>query len=73
MLKKDVIDHFKGASNVARALEVSPAAVWKWRAIVPYFSAREIQRLTGGALRVRDELYVRGRPNLAAIPADHAA
>lgn len=67
MLKKDVIDHFETPSNVARALGVSPAAVWKWKAIVPYFSAREIERITEGALRVRDELYVRGRPNLSAI------
>jgi hypothetical protein len=73
MLKKDVIDHFETPSNVARALGITPAAIWKWRAIVPYFSAKEIERLTGGALRVRDEMYVRGRPNLAAVAADHAA
>lgn len=73
MLKKDVIDHFKSASNVARALEVSPAAIWKWKAIVPYFSAIEIQRITGGALRVQDKFYVRGRPNLAAVPSEHVA
>jgi hypothetical protein len=73
MLKKAVVDHFKTPSNVARALGISPAAVTKWRAIVPYLSALEIQRLTGGALRIDDKFYVRGRPNLAAVPSDHAA
>jgi DNA-binding transcriptional regulator YdaS (Cro superfamily) len=73
MLKKDVVDHFKTPSNVARALDISPAAVTKWGDIVPYFSAREIERITGGALRVQDKFYLRGRPNPAAIPSDHAA
>jgi transcriptional repressor of cell division inhibition gene dicB len=73
MLKKDVIDHFETASNVARALGITPAAIWKWGVIVPYFSAKELERITERALRVRDELYVRGRPNLAALAADHAA
>jgi hypothetical protein len=73
MLKKDVVDHFKTPSNVARALNISPAAVTKWGPIVPYFSAKELHRITGGALRFRDDLYVRGRPNLASIPSEHAA
>jgi hypothetical protein len=73
MLKKDVLDHFKSASNIARAIDCSPAAVCKWGPIVPKLSAEEIQRITGGALRVQDQFYVRGRPNLAAIPSDHAA
>lgn len=62
MLKQDVIDHFKSASNVARALSISPAAVGKWGEVVPWFSAQEVERITGGALKVRSELYVRGRP-----------
>lgn len=62
MLKKDVIDHFKKPSYVARALNISPAAVFKWGEVVPYFSAEAIERLTGGALKIRHEMYVRGRP-----------
>lgn len=62
MLKKDVIDHFENASNVARALGISPAAVCKWGDVVPWWSANELQAITGGALKVRHELYVRGRP-----------
>lgn len=62
MRKKDVIDHFKTPSNVARALNISPAAVNKWGDVVPYFSAEEIERITGGALRMQRDLYVRGRP-----------
>lgn len=68
MLKQDVLDHFETASNIARALNISPAAVSKWGAVVPYFSARELQRVTDGKLRVRDELYVRGKP-LSKVPA----
>lgn len=73
MLKKDVIDHFKTPSNVARALEISPAAVNKWGMVVPYFSAEEIERITGGALKLRKEMYVRGRPLSAAALRNHAA
>jgi len=74
MLKRDVIDHFKNASQVARALNISPAAVSKWGPIVPKFSAEEVERITGGALRVRNELYVRGRPvPMTTLPCDHAA
>jgi hypothetical protein len=62
MLKKDVIDHFENASNVARALGISPAAVWKWGDVVPWFSAAEIELITDGVLRRDDDLYVRGRP-----------
>lgn len=69
MLKSEVLDHFKKSSNVARALNISPAAVSKWGAVVPYLSAREIERITGGALHIRDEMYVRGRPLPAAMNA----
>jgi hypothetical protein len=62
MLKKDVIDHFENASNVARALGLSPAAVSKWGAVVPWYSAGELERITKRALRRVDRLYARGRP-----------
>lgn len=62
MLKQDAIDHFESASNVARALAISPAAVCKWGDVVPWFSAEQIERVTGGVLKVRPELYVRGKP-----------
>lgn len=62
MLKQTVLDHFKTPSNVARALDISPAAVTKWGAVVPYFSAVEIERVTGGALKVCADMYERGRP-----------
>jgi DNA-binding transcriptional regulator YdaS (Cro superfamily) len=72
MFKAEVIDHFKKPSNVARALGISPAAVSKWGPIVPKYSAEEIERITGRALRVRQELYVRGRPIAQSVP-NHAA
>ena len=72
MLKREAMDHFKNASNIARALHITPAAVWKWGEIVPWFSAKDIERITSGAVRVREELYVRGRP-LASIPPNYAA
>lgn len=63
MLKSAVIDHFKNASNVARALSITPAAVWKWGDVVPWFSAGDVQRITGGALKRIDGMYdSRGRP-----------
>jgi DNA-binding transcriptional regulator YdaS (Cro superfamily) len=70
MLKQDVFDHFKKASGtdtgtaskIAQALDISPAAVSKWGDIVPWFSAEQIERITNHAVRVRPELYERGRP-----------
>jgi hypothetical protein len=72
MLKQDVIKHFKTASNVSRALEISPAAVSKWGPVVPKLSAEELERITGGALRVRADLYVRGRP-ISIVQSNAAA
>ena len=40
---------------------------------MPKLSAQEIERLTGGVCRVRDELYVRGRPLRTLPVSGHAA
>ena len=62
MLKKTVVDHFKGTANVARALGITYVAVAKWGAVVPLISAMEVERITGGALKVDHAMYRRGRP-----------
>lgn len=72
MLKSDVLQHFQTASDVARAIEITPAAVCKWGPVVPMFSALEIERVTEGAVKVRHDLYVRGKP-LPAVPDNYAA
>jgi hypothetical protein len=62
MLKADVIEHFKSAAITARALNISHVAVAKWGPVVPWGSAYQIECITGGALKVRRELYLRHRP-----------
>jgi hypothetical protein len=59
MLKSDVISHFKKPVYVARALGISRAAVAKWPDVIPKASAYDIERITGGALKFRPELYER--------------
>jgi hypothetical protein len=60
MLKREVIAHFEKPVHVARALNISRAAVAKWPDIIPKAAAYDLERLTGGALKFRPELYERG-------------
>jgi hypothetical protein len=57
MLKSDVISYFKTQAAVARALEISEAAVSLWDEIIPEGSAYKIESLTKRRLRVNPELY----------------
>jgi hypothetical protein len=59
MLTKDAIAHFDGAANVARALDVSPAAISKWGSIVPLESALAIEIITHRKLLVDRSKYPR--------------
>lgn len=62
MLKVDVIAHYAGGRAVARELDVSTVAVYKWGPVIPYWAAMYLQRRTRGALKVQQHLYSRGRP-----------
>ena len=55
----DVVNYFGSASAVAKAINVSPAAVCKWRGLgyVPPLQAYRINRLTNGALKVGDDFF----------------
>ncbi len=52
MRKSDAISHFGSAANLARALDISRAAVTKWPDLIPEGSAYKIESVSGGALRV---------------------
>ncbi|MGI2108437.1 Cro/CI family transcriptional regulator [Shewanella frigidimarina] len=51
MKKKIAVDHFKGKSNLAKALGISPASVSQWPDDVPELRAYQIERLTKGKLK----------------------
>ena len=59
MLKKDVIRHFGSVSKAAEALDITRQAVDQWDETVPEGTAYKLQVLTGGKLKVRQELYQR--------------
>jgi DNA-binding transcriptional regulator YdaS (Cro superfamily) len=51
MKKQIAVDHFKGKSNLAKALGISPASVSQWPDDVPELRAYQIERLTKGKLK----------------------
>lgn len=61
MLTETALRHFKTQSAIARALDISPAAVSKWGEIVPIESALALEIVTHAAVEVDRSLY----PHLA--------
>lgn len=61
MLTQDAVRYFGNQAAIARALEISAAAVSKWDEIVPLESALALEILTGRRLRCDRTQY----PNLA--------
>lgn len=57
MLTSKAIDHFKSKRAIARALNISAAAVSKWGDVVPVESAKALEIRTNGALRVDWAMY----------------
>lgn len=57
MRTKDVKAHFGGAKATAAALGITRAAVYMWGDIVPKVRAYDLERITGGALKVDPSLY----------------
>ncbi len=52
----DVVAHFGNESDLARALEVKPQAVYQWAGVVPRGRAFEIEVLTQGKMKALDIL-----------------
>lgn len=57
MKSKHAIRHFGTQAAVAAVLGLSRAAVNKWADVVPLESARALEILTGGDLKVDESLY----------------
>lgn len=57
MLKSAVIAHFGTQAAIARALEISEAAVSLWDEVIPEGSAYKIESMTRRALKVDPSLY----------------
>jgi hypothetical protein len=71
MLKSAVIAHFKTQAAVARALEITEAAVSLWDEVIPEGSAYKLESLTKRVLKVNPALYsksaVHSRRDQAAV------
>lgn len=57
MYKSDVIAHFGSIPKTAKALQITRAAVWQWKDLIPRGAAYTVQALTNGALMVSPDLY----------------
>ena len=57
MKTQDAIRHFKTPSALAAALRIKRQAIPQWGERVPKLRAYELERLTGGALKMRPEMY----------------
>lgn len=54
MKKSDAIEHFGSASKLADAINVAPSAVSQWGETIPPLRAYQVERLTGGKLKVEE-------------------
>ena len=54
MFKKEVITHFGSCSSIAEALGVSKSSVSQWGETIPLLRAYQIEKLTGGKLKVEE-------------------
>lgn len=52
MKKRDVIAYFGNQQKTANALAMTQASVSRWKEDVPALRAFEIERITGGELKV---------------------
>lgn len=54
MKTEEAIAHFDGVAALARALNVSVAAIYQWGETIPLMRQYQIERITGGALIASD-------------------
>lgn len=71
MLKSEVIAYFGSQIAVAKALEISDAAVSVWKDIIPEGSAYKLESITKRKLKVDPALY--SKAAVHARRADQAA
>ena len=69
MDKQTVIEHFGSIRRTAEALGLSYQAVHQWPARVPMLSAYRIEKLTGGALQVEEDVS-RGTRKTPVVAGD---
>ncbi len=55
----DAIKHYKTEYQLAKELDISRQAVSKWGDLVPIARAYEIERISGGAVKVKPRLYAK--------------
>lgn len=58
MKKNDAIQHFGSVAALAKALNISPEAIYQWREDVPLGRDFQLQVLTNGKLKARSRQEV---------------
>jgi hypothetical protein len=53
MNKADAIKFYGNPTRLAAALDISPQAVYKWPSTVPMLRQHQLEKLTGGRLKVK--------------------
>ena len=73
MLKSTALQHFGGSVTIlARAINVTRAAIYQWPDVVPEGSAYKLQAVTGGELKVDPAMYrplSKSAPTASSAPA----
>ncbi len=54
MRKDKVVSYFGSNTKIARALGITSAAVGAWKEQIPELRARQLEEITGGALKFED-------------------
>lgn len=60
MKKKDAVEHFGSVADLAKALAITPEAIYQWGDDVPEGRAFQIDVLTKGKLRARADAVGQG-------------
>jgi hypothetical protein len=54
MKKTDIVEYFGNQTKIAQALGITSAAVGAWKEQIPELRARQLEEITGGALKFED-------------------
>ena len=54
MKKREVIEHFGSVKAVADALSIKAPSVSEWKEDIPLLRAYQIEKITGGKLKVEE-------------------
>ena len=57
MQKQLAIEYYGSTYKLAKALKITPHAIYQWKEVVPIKQASKLERITKGALKVQAKMY----------------